>query len=82
LETPYDWITVAIFAGLIVLFLNRSASPDPQDRMIQYLLPSVGLAAANYFGNEQNHVVAIAILLFAVAYIIAVLKPFPLGGAK
>ena len=28
METVYDWVTVAIFAGLIVLFLQRSVGPE------------------------------------------------------
>ena len=26
METPYDWLTVGIFAGLIVLFMQRSTA--------------------------------------------------------
>ena len=32
METPYDWITVAIFAGLVVLFMQRSTSDEVQRR--------------------------------------------------
>ena len=30
METPYDWITVGIFAGLVVLFMQRSTSDEVQ----------------------------------------------------
>ena len=30
METVYDWVTVAIFAGLVVLFMQRSMSDQVQ----------------------------------------------------
>jgi uncharacterized membrane protein len=82
LETAYDWVTVIIFAGLVVLFLQRSASDEPRDEMWQYLVPSVGCAVANYFGNEGQDLVAIAIILVTLGYILYVLKPFQLNSPK
>ncbi|MGH6993276.1 MAG: XrtV sorting system accessory protein, partial [Caulobacteraceae bacterium] len=46
MKTIYDLVTIAIFAGLVVLFLQRSTAEVPQDRMIHYLPPVVGCAAA------------------------------------
>ena len=74
METVYDWLTMAIFAGLIVLFLQRSALDDPPDTIWHYLVPSVSCAAANYFGNEQNHVMAIALLVLIAVYVVVVLN--------
>ncbi len=91
METAYDWVTVAIFAGLIVLFLQRSsAEGEPQDSIWQYLAASIGCAAANYLGNNAvknsaapgattdylNHGLAILVLIGTAAYIWIVLKPF------
>lgn len=87
LETPYDWVTVAIFAGLIVLFLQRSsAHGEPQDSIWQYLAASVGCAVANYLGNNAlkheggpdwlGHVLAVVTLIATVGYILFALKPF------
>ena len=76
METPYDWITVAIFAGLIVLFLQRSTSEEASDSIWQYLLPSLGCAVTNYFGNEGQHLIAVGLLIATVGYIFVVLKPF------
>jgi hypothetical protein len=81
-ETPYDWITVGIFAGLIVLFLQRSSEESPSDSILQYLFPSAGCAVANYFGNEGNHIVAVLLLLAVTGYTFIVLKPFRLSGPK
>jgi len=90
METPYDWITVAIFAGLIVLFLQRSTGEEtPRDSIWHYLPPAVGCALANYIGNDSHGAIAgalgsaghhalAAVLIGAVlAYIYYVLQPLP-----
>jgi len=94
METVYDWVTVAIFAGLIVLFLQRSSGTgEPQDSIWQYLIASVGCAVANYLGNQAikheggidylNHGLAIVVLAGTLAYIWIVLKPLSgFGGPK
>ncbi|WP_448582799.1 XrtV sorting system accessory protein [Thermaurantiacus sp.] len=82
METIYDWATVAIFAGLIVLFLQRSVGPA-RDSLWQYLGASVALAVLNQVGNaaidQDNmlyHVVAAGGIAAVVAFIVVVLKPF------
>lgn len=83
METIYDWLTVAIFAGLVVLFLQRSASDrPPSDSMLQYLGASAGCAVANYFGNKAvggagilYHVIAVAVISGTLAYIHFALRP-------
>lgn len=77
METVYDWITVAIFGGLVVLFLHRSVQPgEPQDTILQYLPPAVGCAVANYVGNEGQGLISFLIVLAVLIYILLVLKPF------
>jgi hypothetical protein len=85
METPYDWVTVMAFAGLIVLFLQRSQG-EPRDHLWQYLIASVGCAVTNYIGNEAMKSGAIALhagalLLFAatLGFVWRVLKPFDQG---
>ena len=81
METVYDWITVAIFAGLVVLFLHRSMAEKPKDTIYHYLPPAVGCAVANYVGNPppqgmgQGPLSAL-IVVAVLAHIIFVLKPF------
>lgn len=83
METVYDWITVAIFAGLIVLFMQRSTGDEPpQDSIWQYLGPSVGCAVANYLGNEGYTLGAIVVIAATLGYIAFVLKPFDFGIKK
>ena len=83
MKTIYDLLTMVIFAGLVVLFLQRSTAAEPRDHMYQYAPPAIGCAVANYIGNEAdksgNHMlaaVAVAIILAVVGYILYVLKPF------
>jgi hypothetical protein len=76
-ETVYDWITVAIFGGLVVLFLQRSvAEGEPQDTILHYLPPAIGCAAANYVGNHGQGPLSAAIVVAVLVYILFVLKPF------
>jgi len=76
-STIYDLVTVVIFAGLAILFLQRSMGPEsPNDRIYHYAPPAVGCALANWLGNEHQDVAAIAAILAVVGYILYVLKPF------
>jgi Na+/H+-dicarboxylate symporter len=78
-ETVYDWITVAIFGALVVLFLHRSVQPgEPQDTILHYLPPSVGCAVANYVGNEGHGLFSFLIVVAVLIYVALVLKPFGL----
>jgi hypothetical protein len=77
MHTTYDWITVAMFAALVVLFLNRSVMDAPPDRVWHYLAPAIGCAAANALGNEGMDALAIAVLVAVAVYVFMVLKPLP-----
>lgn len=79
METPYDWITVAIFAGLIVLFMQRSTSESSEvadDPLWMYLAAGVGCAVANYIGNEGQHLLAVVAIVATLAFVFHFLKPF------
>lgn len=88
MQTPYDWITIAIFAGLIVIFLQRSvAEGEAQDSIMSYLPPSIGCAICNYAGNQAIeresvllHIVAMLGIAAVLAFIYVVLKPFKKFG--
>jgi Ca2+/Na+ antiporter len=79
-ETIYDWVSLGIFAGLIVLFLQRSTSERAEQdaSLLYYLGAGVGCAAANYFGNHGQDIVAILLLVATVAFVIYFLNPFKL----
>ncbi|HXS07765.1 MAG TPA: hypothetical protein VN723_13325 [Rhizomicrobium sp.] len=77
MNTVYDWITMIIFGGLVVLFLHRSVGPaHPSDRIYHYLPPALGCAIANYLGNNDHKWPAIALTIAVVGYILLVMKPF------
>jgi len=79
-ESVYDWVSLAIFAGLIVLFLQRSTGDQPEKdaSLLYYLGAGVGCAVANYLGNHGQDIFAIATIVATVAFIIVFLKPFRL----
>jgi hypothetical protein len=75
LETIFDWVTVGIFSGLIVLFLQRSTEEEPRDSMWQYLCAGVGCAVSNYLGNEGQVVFSVLLIGATLAFIWYFLKP-------
>ena len=75
LETVFDWVTLAIFAALIVLFLQRSTESEPRDNIWQYLGASIGCAVANYVGNEGHEIAAVLLIGAVLAYVFVALKP-------
>jgi hypothetical protein len=71
MHTGYDWITLALFAGLVALFVNRArerGAPSGAD-LAHYLVAAVGCAVVNYLGNKNMHVAAIALLAGTGAYV-------------
>jgi hypothetical protein len=82
METAYDWITLALFGGLIVLFLERSSKDEPTDHLWQYIIPAIGCAAANYAGNHGQALVAIVIIFGVIGYTHVVLKPLEFWGRR
>ena len=80
METVYDWVSLAVFAGLIVLFLQRSTSErqEKDASLLVYLAAGVSCAVANYLGNNGQDLVAILLLAATIAFIIFYLKPFKL----
>ena len=80
MDTPYDWITVALFAGLVVLFMQRSTLANPRDSLWQYLGAAAGCALANWFGNNAEgrllyHGAAVAVIIGTLVYVALVLRP-------
>ena len=77
MSTVYDFLTIAIFAGLIVLFLQRSVGDGPtEDHLWQYLVAAIGCAVANYLGNEGYALPAVFMIVGTLAFIYYVLHPF------
>jgi hypothetical protein len=78
MTTVYDWLTVALFAGLVTHFLAYSAKDDAEDISFgHYLLLSVLCAAANWLGNHDWELVAMLLLLAGACYAYRFLRPPP-----
>jgi hypothetical protein len=70
-------VTIVLFAGLAILFLQRSTGPaSPHDRIYHYAPPAIGCALANWLGNQHMDVAAITTIVASMAYTVYVLKPF------
>ena len=80
MDTIYDWVSLAIFAGLVVLFLQRSTNEHQgkDASLFAYLGAGAGCAVANYLGNQGQNIAAILLLIGTVAFIVFYLKPFNL----
>jgi len=78
MDTIYDWLSLAIFAGLIVLFLQRSTSDraDNDVPLLYYLGAGVGCAVANYVGNKGQDIIAVLLVAATIGFILYFLKPF------
>ena len=81
MQTVYDWLTMIVFAGLIVLFLQRSQG-EPRDHLWQYLVAALGCAGTNYLGNEgfrlidaRFHFAAVLLGAATLGFIFVVLRP-------
>ena len=77
MNSIFDWVTMLIFGGLVVLFLQRSVGPEhPNDKIYHYLPPALGCAIADYLGNNNQRIAAIALTIVVVGYILLFMKPF------
>jgi hypothetical protein len=75
-STLYDLVTIGLFAGLAILFLQRSVEPSSdKDRIYHYIPPALGCAVANWLGNQHQDLAAIATILASIIYAFVVLKP-------
>lgn len=79
MKTVFDFLTLGIFAGLIVLFLQRSMSEGDfrHDPMWRYLVAAVGCAVSNYLGNEVSFLAGVVVLIGTIGFILYELRPFP-----
>jgi uncharacterized membrane protein YjjP (DUF1212 family) len=76
MTTVFDWLTVAIFAGLAVVYLQRSIGPRPaHDVVWKYLPPAILCVVANQVGNGGWAIAATVMMAATLAYIWFVIRP-------
>ena len=76
MTTVFDWLTVAIFAGLAVVYLQRSIGPRPShDAVWKYLPPAILCVVANQVGNGGWTIAATVMMASTLAYIWFVIRP-------
>lgn len=80
MSSVYDWVSLAIFAGIIVLFLHRATSEkaDEDVSLFYYLGAAIGCAVGDYLGNHGQDLLAILVLAASVGFIFVYLKPIKL----
>ena len=77
MKTIYDLISVALFAGLAILYLQRSAAEEPdQIPLWRYAAAAIGCAAADYLGNNGVPAGSIAVFVIVIGFSVVMLKPF------
>ena len=74
MQTVYDWATMIVFAGLVVLFLQRSQG-EVRDQLWHYIVAALGCAVTNYVGNEGYRLIAAATGVATLGFIVMVLRP-------
>jgi len=64
-----------VFAGLVVLYLQRSMAEQSRDKIIHYVPAALGCALANYVGNAGQAILAWGLIVAVVVYSFVILKP-------
>ncbi|MET0362121.1 MAG: XrtV sorting system accessory protein [Sphingobium sp.] len=76
MKTVYDWLTVCIFAGLAVVYLQRSIGTRPHyDAVWKYVPPAIACMVANHVGNDGWSLMATTLMFATLAYIWFVIRP-------
>ena len=74
MQTVFDWLSMALFLVLIVVFLERSTGDArTDDRLWHYVPPAMGCVVINLFGNEGLQSGSAVALILAVSVVLAVI---------
>ena len=77
MSSIYDVVSLIMFAGVALLFLQRSAASEADPVPLwRYAVAAAGCAAGDVMGNNNHPVEAVATLAVTVAFGVAMLKPF------
>jgi len=77
LKSPYDLVSIIMFAGIAILFLQRSASRERDSVAVwKYAVAFIGCAVGDVMGNNVLPIPAILVLVAALVFGVVMLKPF------
>jgi hypothetical protein len=77
MKNIYDLVSIIAFAGLAILYLQRSASSTPDSVALwKYAVAALGCMVADYFGDHGMAVAAIVTFVALALFAVAMLKPF------
>jgi hypothetical protein len=75
--------TMAMFAGLVVMFLRRSldgkdwtVAGEQPDSLVDYIAASIGLACASWINARGSVFLATLVLALVCIYVALALRPF------
>ncbi len=80
MKTPYDLISCIIFAGVAVLFLQRSAAAIRDTvGLWRYVVAALGCAIGDYLGNSGYALAGALCLCATTAFSLLALRLFSRG---
>ncbi len=79
MQSPFTWLALMVFSGLVALMLQRSVAAKPVDKLWLYAPPAIGCAVVDYLGNRGFVVLPIIGLILIVLYVLLVLRPAMTG---
>ncbi len=79
MKTLYDLFSCILFAGIAVVFLQRSAAPTRDATPLwRYAMAALGCAVGDVFGNNGYGVLGVVLLVAAAAFSLLALNLLPL----
>ena len=77
MNSIFDLVSLGLFMGLAILFLQRSASPKPDPVALwRYAAAGAGCAVADILGNKGYQILADIGLFAVLVFSFTMLKPF------
>ncbi len=82
MKTLYDLVSVILFAGLAILYLQRSARREPDPVALwKYAVAAIGCALADYLGNHDQGIAAVVVFIALIVFSFFMLGPFTPGSS-
>ena len=79
MKSTYDVISLILFAGLAILFLQRSAAKERDEVALwKYAVAAAGCALGDILGNDGQPIIAALIFVALIPFCLIMLQPFKL----